>query len=66
MFVNIFKRHLLEEGKRKLDINKSDKIVNRWITIILITYIPVAFAISHLIKLFAISNIYEYYSIFFR
>ncbi|NOW06124.1 hypothetical protein [Clostridium beijerinckii] len=54
----------MEEEKRKLKITKSGEIVNRWITIILITYLPISFAISHLIKLFMITDIYEYYYAF--
>ncbi|NRT91273.1 hypothetical protein [Clostridium beijerinckii] len=54
----------MEEEKRKLKTTKSGEIVNRWITIILITYLPISFAISHLIKLFMVTDIYEYYYVF--
>jgi hypothetical protein len=54
----------MEEEEEKLNIKGSTRIANRWITIIIITYLPISFAISRLIKLFAISNIYEYYYVF--
>jgi len=54
----------MEEEKRKLKITKPNEIANKWVIVIIITYLPICFVISHLIKFFAISDIYEYYYVF--
>lgn len=55
----------MEEEKRELKISKSEMIATKWLTIIVITYLPILFAITYLIQFFTNANIYEYYYVSF-
>lgn len=53
------------EEKRELKISKSEEIATKWLTIIIIAYLLISFVIGRLIKFFTITDIYEYYYVFF-
>ncbi len=55
----------MEEKNIKLEDSKAGKIIGKWLTIIIITYIPAAFIIDNLVNDFTKSNFYGvYYQIF--
>jgi len=55
----------MEEEKIKLCISKPEEIARKWIKIMILTYLPIAFIIGKLIKLFTMTDFYGvYYQVF--
>ncbi|NRT73809.1 hypothetical protein [Clostridium beijerinckii] len=51
----------MEEKNIKVEDSKAGKIIGKWLTIIIITYIPAAFIIDNLVNNFTKSNFYGVY-----